>query len=192
MPARRAMPWSLPEEGTRDRRTGSLCGRPFRRSFQQVEQQGEDQGQRKGQGQRQGVSSSLGSCCGQTVCNLVNSSFSLLNYLLQFLWSVVRWRDLLNFALREDSLATASDPGQTDSSASNGSNGNARHSHSNSVNVAVAVAVAGSVSPKARQPPAAPIPRHRPLLLYFPHHGQLRYLGAYRTIILAERYCNLP
>jgi hypothetical protein len=30
-------------------------------------------------------------------------------------------------------------------------------------------------------------PRRRPLLLYFPHHNQLQFLGAHRSLVLSER-----
>jgi hypothetical protein len=30
--------------------------------------------------------------------------------------------------------------------------------------------------------------KRRPLLLFFPQHNQLQYLGAYRSILLSERY----
>ncbi len=81
-----------------------------------------------------------------------------------------RWRDLIAVAVAEDSLEA-----DATGASSQHEDGDGTNSGDESI----------SGSPQKKK--AAPMRRRRPLLLYFPQHSQQRFLGAYRSLILAER-----
>jgi hypothetical protein len=116
-----------------------------------------------------------------------------------------RWRDLLAVAVAEDSIQAA-----LQSEVSTASAGAAKDSSlqsmgmpsplasaitsvlsltSSTVTATPTASSSGTAAEQARraEEQKRTLKRRRPLLLYFPLHGQSHVLGSYRTIILAER-----
>ena len=75
-----------------------------------------------------------------------------------------RWRDLMALAVSEDLICDSLGSSEGDQG-----------------NVTTASGQRKKVSTNAAR-------KRKPMLLYFPHHSQLRYLGAYRSIRVAERW----
>jgi hypothetical protein len=115
-----------------------------------------------------------------------------------------RWRDLLAVAVAEDSIQAALQSEVTTASAGAAKDSALQSmgmpsplasaitsvlSLTSSTVTSAAASVSGTAAEQARraEEQKRTLKRRRPLLLYFPLHGQSHLLGSYRTIILAER-----
>jgi hypothetical protein len=102
-------------------------------------------------------------------------------------WGAVadrRWRDLLAVAVAEDAIHATLQGDVTAGATSTGAGSGVA-----SAGTALSSSPSLSAAEQARraEEQKRTLKRRRPLLLYFPLHSQAHLLGAYRSIILAER-----
>jgi hypothetical protein len=96
-------------------------------------------------------------------------------------WGAVadkRWRDLLAVAVAEDAIHAALQGDSTGVASAAANTGTA---------LASSPSLSAAEQARRAEEQKRTLKRRRPLLLYFPLHSQAHLLGAYRSIILAER-----
>jgi hypothetical protein len=104
-----------------------------------------------------------------------------------------RWKDLLAVAVAEDAIHAAlqgevpSIPVAAGGGGGGGSAVKAASQQASPLPPSAASSVNAAEQAKRSEEQKRTLKRRRPLLLYFPMHGQSHLLGAYRTLILAER-----
>lgn len=99
-------------------------------------------------------------------------------------WGAVadkRWKDLLSVAVAEDAISATLRGDKDAAAASSGAPQAKASAHSTQPPLTAAEQA------KRLEEQKGSVRRRRPLLLYFPLHSQPHLLGAYRSIILAER-----